>query len=246
MSRNKGRLKPRSAKRKAQLRLVADNIPVRVAYVDKSNVVRFANPAYAEWQGYTRDEIIGMEVRDIVGTEWYETIRPVMEKSLAGEMAGFEGERELEDGRRVQFSAVNVPHFGEDGEVLGNFALIIDRTEQFERDEQLRQAQKMEAVGQFTGGIAHEFNNLLMVVVGNLEMTLIEATNDGAKNYASAAMKGAMRGAELTRQLLAFSRKQVLNIELVDLNELVENMWNLLRRTLGETISVSTALTQEP
>lgn len=231
--------------REAQLRLVTDNIPVLVAYIDNDNIVRFANPGYADWMGHRQNEIIGMAVRDLRGPEWYETFRPFAEKNLAGEMTSFEGERELDDGRRVQFSAVNAPHFGDDGEVLGYFVLIMDRTEQFEREEQLRQAQKMEAVGQLTGGVAHEFNNLLMVVVGNLELTLHGATDENTRQFATAAMDGAMRGAELTKQLLAFSRKQVLNVTHVDLNDLVANMQTMLQRTLGEVISVRTDLANE-
>ena len=228
--------------REAQLRLVTDNIPVRVAYVDNANIVRFANPAYADWMGFGQDEIIGVHVRELCGPEWYETIRPIALRTLAGETTSLDGERELADGRRVHFSGLNAPHFGEDGDVLGYFVLIIDRTEQFDREEQLRQAQKMEAVGQLTGGIAHEFNNLLMVVVGNLELVLHGARDDNTQQYATAAMSGALRGAELTKQLLAFSRKQVLKVSHVDLNDLVNNMLTLLQRTLGEGISMRTEL----
>ncbi|NQU70654.1 MAG: response regulator [Rhodospirillales bacterium] len=106
----------------------------------------------------------------------------------------------------------------------------------------MRQSQKMEAVGQLTGGIAHEFNNLLMVIVGNLERTADQVTDNNALKSLSSAMGGAMRAAELTNQLLAFSRKQELKSQHVDLNALVLGLRDMLQQTLGETVSVDAEL----
>jgi signal transduction histidine kinase/CheY-like chemotaxis protein/HAMP domain-containing protein len=106
----------------------------------------------------------------------------------------------------------------------------------------LLQAQKMEAIGQLTGGIAHEFNNLLMVIVGNLERSMKSDSDSAARKFTSSAIDGAIRGSELTRQLLAFSRKQDLRAEPVDLNVLVRDMRDMLQRTLGETVFVDTEL----
>src|SRR6185312_10754527 len=98
------------------------------------------------------------------------------------------------------------------------------RTEIGQREQveaTLRQAQKIEAIGQLTGGIAHDFNNLLTAVLGNLELAILQVTNETARRLLSTAERAARRGAELTRQLLAFARKQHLKIEVVDLNTLV-------------------------
>src|SRR5690606_7329041 len=114
-------------------------------------------------------------------------------------------------------------------------------------EEALRQAQKMEGIGQLTGGIAHDFNNLLTIIIGNLEtiqrqMTRNELQPDQLARWVENAHRGAMRAAALTQRLLAFSRRQPLEPMAVDANRLVENISDLLRRTLGETIQVATVL----
>ena len=117
---------------------------------------------------------------------------------------------------------------------------MVEMTELVEREEQLRQAEKMHAEGQFTGGVAHEFNNLLLVIVSNLETLLKRSTNEVLRQPALAAMKSAMRGSDLTRQLLALSRKQTLDVKPVDPNGLVLGMRDMLLSVLGETVSIET------
>jgi signal transduction histidine kinase len=115
-------------------------------------------------------------------------------------------------------------------------------------EEALRQAQKMEAVGQLTGGIAHDFNNLLTVVVGNLdiaERALANSNIPKAQRNIASAFLGAQRAASLTHRLLAFSRRQPLQPQVVDLNALVAGMSDLFKRTLGESIRVETILAED-
>jgi signal transduction histidine kinase/CheY-like chemotaxis protein len=121
--------------------------------------------------------------------------------------------------------------------------IVFDITEHKRRDEQLRQAQKMETVGQLTGGMAHDFNNLLTVILGNVEL-LTEALAGDPRLKALAEMTGeaAQRGADLTANLLAFSRKQPLAPRITDINRLVARVDELLRGTLGEHISIVLAL----
>lgn len=125
---------------------------------------------------------------------------------------------------------------------VGNQSRILiiarDVTERRKLEQQLRQAQKMEAIGQLTGGLAHDFNNLLAVVVGNLDLLTDQLKDGESQEYAKTALDAALRGAELTRQLLAFSRKQPLQARRCDVNELVADMLKLLRRTLGEQIDI--------
>jgi CheY-like chemotaxis protein len=99
--------------------------------------------------------------------------------------------------------------------------------------EELHQSQKMESVGQLTGGIAHDFNNLLMVVSGNLELIEDAADIGGVRQFAAAARRAADRGTKLTAQLLAFSRRQVLNPKLVDANQLISEFQGLIRQAVG-------------
>ncbi|GGA20001.1 CHASE3 domain-containing protein [Dyella nitratireducens] len=108
----------------------------------------------------------------------------------------------------------------------------------------LRQVQKMEALGQLTGGIAHDFNNMLAIIAGNLEMALRHMTrsDDALKEVVSRALNAAMRGADLTKRLLAFSRMQPLRPKSIDANDCVRSMLMILQRTLGEDITIDTAL----
>ena len=110
-------------------------------------------------------------------------------------------------------------------------------------EEQLRQAQKMEAIGQLTGGVAHDFNNLLMAVLGNLELLRKHVGDDGkATRLIEGAMQGARRCASLTQRLLAFARRQDLRIGPVDMRSLVMGMEDLLKRSVGSTILIETSV----
>ena len=123
----------------------------------------------------------------------------------------------------------------------GTVGIRTDITERKKTEEQLRQSQKMEAVGQLTGGVAHDFNNLLGVIVGNLDFLQEMIGNDPERQeMIEIALQAALQGAELTSRLLAFSRKQSLRPVTVDLNVQLNGMINLLRRTLGEIIDIHT------
>jgi signal transduction histidine kinase/CheY-like chemotaxis protein len=106
----------------------------------------------------------------------------------------------------------------------------------------LQQAQKMEVVGQMTGGVAHDFNNLLTAVLGNLELATRRGRDDNIRRYLEGATQAAQRGAKITSQLLAFSRTQRLQIEAIDLNAIVTEMCDLLFRTIGGTVGIETML----
>jgi CheY-like chemotaxis protein/signal transduction histidine kinase len=132
------------------------------------------------------------------------------------------------------------------GAVVAIVPEAVDVTQRRRAEEALRQAQKMEAIGQLTGGVAHDFNNLLTIIVGSLE-TLRRQLQPGAAGAAlqrplDSAMRGAQRAASLTQRLLAFSRQQPLDPKPVDLSRLVSGMSDLLRRSIGEQISIETVL----
>jgi PAS domain S-box-containing protein len=127
------------------------------------------------------------------------------------------------------------------GSILGYLALIRDVSEERRREEALRQAHKMEAIGQLTGGMAHDFNNLLTVIKGNLELLEVTAS-EGQRELIGEARGAADMSASLTSRMLAFARRQPLNPQDVDVNALVVSLSDLLRRTLGERIQLSTSL----
>jgi signal transduction histidine kinase/ActR/RegA family two-component response regulator len=141
-----------------------------------------------------------------------------------------------QDGRWIRVREQALP----DGSV---FITRTDITAEKLREAELVQAQKMEVIGQLTGGVAHDFNNLLAVIQGNLELLSEHAKDDAQVNrFVAPALRAAHRGAELTQRLLAFSRRQMLRPEIIDLNVLVADTSELLRRTLGAAIEIETKL----
>jgi len=131
------------------------------------------------------------------------------------------------------------PRRNDSGEIIGLLASYIDITERRSTELQLRQAQKMEAIGNLTGGLAHDFNNLLAIIIGNIDdlrsHTRLDAELD---ELAEEVLNAAIRGADLTRRLLAFARQQPLEQRVVDANALVADLNKMLERTLGEAIQI--------
>jgi signal transduction histidine kinase/ActR/RegA family two-component response regulator len=172
----------------------------------------------------------------MVHAEDRENVRAAFKALRAGR--GFEMEYRviMPSGQSRHVREIAKPLFDESGTVKQEFGTIQDITEMKQAEERLRQAQKMEAVGQLTGGVAHDFNNLLAVIMGNAEILQDRVGEDDRS--ARAVLRAATRGAELTQRLLAFSRRQPLRPRTVDLDGLVAGMSDLLARTLGETIEV--------
>ena len=156
-----------------------------------------------------------------------------------------EGWRVRKDGTRF-WANVIIDAIRTDGHLVGYAKITRDITERRAAEARLRQAQKMEAVGQFTGGAAHDFNNLLMAILGSLEILRKRLPNE-ARLIAllDNAMQAAKRGSSLTQRMLAFARRQELKQEAVDLAHLVNNILELLERSLGPTINIETRFPRE-
>ena len=138
------------------------------------------------------------------------------------------------------------PVRGADGEVVRIVGTAADITERHQLEEQFRQSQKMEAVGQLAGGVAHDFNNILTVIHGYGGFLLDEDLSPEATDAATQVVLAAERAADLTRQLLAFSRRQILQPRLVDVNDVVTNLTKMLQRVLGEDVSLQLNLHSRP
>ena len=229
----------------AQHRLVTDSLPVMIAYIDVDERYRFVNETAMRWFGRERSEIIGQTVEDIHPLD-YIKFHPHIQAVLAGRDVTFEDTMTYGDAASRDIRVSYLPHFAPEQIVIGYFALVEDITERKAMEAQLQQSQKMETVGQLTGGVAHDFNNLLGVIIGNLDFLDEDLADDPKKQQLIAsALRAALSGAELTSRLLAISRKQTLEPEVSDVNALVYGMTDLLKRTLGETIVIQTLLASD-
>jgi PAS domain S-box-containing protein len=206
--------------------------------------VVFANAHAAHLFGLAkRDELIGRSPMELVHPEDREQARRRTRTVVEDRQPVSPIEVTLirADGRPVLAEIQAVPYSHEGRPAV--LAVARDITQRKETESLLRQAQKMEAIGQLTGGLAHDFNNLLTVVIGNLDLLQMELkSSPKAEGLAEIALRASLRGAELTRQLLAFARRQSLEVKAFDLNGLVSGTTGLLRRTLGEQIEVEMTL----
>ena len=192
--------------------------------------------------GYTANELIGGDIQMICSGVPPYTQAEAMEwhaKAIAtGNPQRFEWHCRTKDGHLfwAEFS-IQLALISGQNVVL---ATVRNVTERHAVEAQLRQAQKMETIGNLTGGMAHDFNNMLGVIIGNLDLArpLIK-DNDEVAELVQEAIEAALSGAELTRQLLAFARQQPLRPERIEVNELITNIVRLLRRTLGENIEIT-------
>ncbi len=199
------------------------------------------NKAGEQITGYSREEALRMNIADVAAPECKRLVRQMIERELDWEAPTIhQWEILTKDGRRVALD-INTRLIYQDGKPVGVQGIARDVTERKQLEEQLRQAQKMEAVGRLAGGVAHDFNNLLTVIKGYSDLLLdMVGTDDRVRKAADEINKAANRAASLTRQLLAFSRQQVLQPRVLDLNTVVANVHSMLRRLIGEDIDLVT------
>ncbi|SMF08212.1 PAS domain S-box-containing protein [Xaviernesmea oryzae] len=201
-------------------------------------------------KGYRADEIVGKHFSQFYTQEDRERGEPQRSLETARREGRFEREgwRQRKDGTRFWAHVIVDAIRNDDGEILGFAKITRDITEKVEAQkalaqarEELFQAQKMEAIGQLTGGIAHDFNNLLMAILGSLEILKKRLPNDPALvPLLDNAIQGAERGAALTQRMLAFSRRQELNMQAVDTATLINGMMDFVRRSLGGETRIET------
>jgi PAS domain S-box-containing protein len=202
------------------------------------------NPALVVMLGYDSvDEVLRLNLSTDVYADPWQRAALLKEHKRTDRIAGVDVRWKRKDGKIIQVRLSGRGIFGENGEVESFEMIAEDVTERRVLEEQLRQSQKMEAVGRLAGGVAHDFNNLLTVIKGYSELMLDQVKQgDPLRDEVEEVKKAADRAATLTRQLLAFSRKQVLEPKVLDLNQVVSTMERLLRRLLGEDIQFHTQL----
>ncbi|HSG71171.1 MAG TPA: PAS domain-containing protein, partial [Planctomycetaceae bacterium] len=229
---------------------VLNSIPQFVFWKDRDSRFIGSNTNFAKLWGFGgAAEIVGKTDFDLsITREEAESYHSVDEEVMRTGEPRFNFEETMHDLEGVERHLLTskVPLFGDSGEVVGMLGVFADITERRQLEMQLRQSQKMDAIGQLTGGVAHDFNNLLTVIMGNLQ--LVERSirgNERQEKQIRMAHDAARRGADLTKRLLAFSRKQVLDPVVTNVNEVIAGTEPLIRRTIGEHIKIKTILADE-
>lgn len=233
------------AGREAHLRSILDTVPEAMIVIDKAGTISSFSAAAERLFGYSVEEVFGRNVKMLMPQPDRDAHDGYLSRLTTGER------RIIGYGRVVTGQRKNGSVFPMElsvGEAIANgkqifTGFIRDLTSRQRIDEELRQSQKMEAIGQLTGGLAHDFNNLLTVISGNLEMIEDKLSDEKLRPLLREAQDATDDGAKLTGQLLAFGRRQPLNPKLVDVSHLVSGFSELLRRTLGESIEFRTVIT---
>jgi PAS domain S-box-containing protein len=233
----------RFEREQALFRAIFESLPDPLVICDAGAAIRLVNPSFTRVFGYSEAEVLGENLAGLFESP----------ETWHGLVAAQAGPREANaKANQVQFRRKSGELFpaetvdgvivGTSGSALGRLVLIHDVTAVRQQEAILLQAQRMEAVGQLTGGVAHDFNNLLTVILGNIELLEPKLTDGLSQSLAGEAREAAEMGARLTDRLLTFARRQRLETKSLNLNEFVLGLTELLRRTIGAPIDLSTAL----
>lgn len=229
-----------------RFRLLVDGASDHAIFMlDPEGVVASWNAGAEHIFGFTNEEAIGRSLGDLHPPEDWQAEPPqyALEQAAATGRFEEEGWRVRKDGRRFRASTVTTALRDGEGRLRGFSRITRDVTEKHALEQQLRHAQKLEAVGRLAGGVAHEFNNSATAILGYSSLIIDKAQDDHKlRHYAEEIHKAGQRAAAVTRQLLAFSRQKILQPTTINLNDVVGDIEKMLRRLLGENIRVLTAL----
>ncbi len=225
-----------------KLSAAVEQSQISIVITDARGNIEFINRKFTEVTGYTREEVFGKNVRILKSgehpTEFYELFWNII---TSGKEWQGEFQNKRKDGQLYWEKVSISPIKNTEGVITHFFGVMEDIAEQKHLERQLIQAQKMEAIGSLAGGVAHDFNNLLGVIIGYSDFLLTRIDKqDQTGKFIEEIKKAGHRAASLTDQLLAFSRRQALQPEVLDLNRVVGDIEKMLRRLIGEDINLIT------
>ncbi len=224
-----------------QLQAVFEAAPLAVMALDREGNVLSWNTAAERIFGWSEEEVLGRRP-PYVTEDKREEFGGYLGRVLGGEsIIGADVRRQKKDGTPIDCSGYAAPLYSADGSVAGIMTIMVDVTERRDLEARLAQSQRMESIGLLAGGVAHDFNNLLTVILGNCELVLGDIPADSPQRPDIEDIRNAAdHAAALTRQLLAFSRRQVLQPKVLSLNTVVAEIMEMLRRIIGEDIDLVT------
>ena len=224
-----------------KLSIAIEQSPVAIIMTDIDGTIEYVNPRFREHTGYTMDDVIGQNPQIFKsGVTTDEEYGDLWETILDGRIWRGEFLNVRKNGEQYWENATIGPVRNEDGVITHFIAFKEDITEQKSLREQLLQGQKLEGIGKLAGGIAHDFNNFLSVISGHTELALLNVDmNESVHSDLVQISTAAKNAALLTRQLLMFSRRQVIEPKTIDLNALITNMNSMIKRIIGEDITIT-------
>jgi PAS domain S-box-containing protein len=212
-----------------------------VSIIDTHSIYKAVNESHFHAYGVKREQILGKSIVDLVGEELYHNlVKGKIDQVLDGKTVTYECWREFPCWGKRYVHATYFPIFSEDGkEVTGAVSKVRDMTQQKKLETQLQQSQKMEAIGRLAGGIAHDFNNILSVINGYSDLCVMKIEKEHpCLPYIEMIKESGLRAARLTQQLLAFSRRQIIKPEIMNLADELSGINQMLTRLLGENIHI--------
>jgi two-component system, cell cycle sensor histidine kinase and response regulator CckA len=221
-----------------RMALIVDSSQDSIVGKTLDGVITHWNKGAEQMYGYTPQEIIGHNITTLCPKDRVDEITGILARIRHGERVEyFESVRVTKDGKRLNVSVSVSPILDQEGTVVGASAIARNITGQKKVEEQLRQSQKMEAVGRLAGGVAHDFNNLLGIISACTEL-LRNRVDADAREYIENIEEASKRGASLTKQLLAFSRKQQVQPQILDLNQRLKEVTKLLHPLMGDDVEI--------
>lgn len=238
---------------KEQLKIITDSVPALISEIDEKGCYLYVNSAYEKWFDLSRDKIIGKNIVNIANKTLYNVVQPYIEKALKGEEAVYEGYVKDVYGNERYILARYIPYKRKNMKHYHCFSFVNDLTEKKQAEDekqklliQLRQSQKMDAIGHLAGGIAHDFNNILGIILGYADlMALAEFENKGGRLelYNQQIRTAGLRGKELVSQIMKFKRNPDEQSEFsIDIKPLLKEVIKLVEDTFPATVAIDSDL----